>query len=248
MVVLTMRADFLHRAADDPALARAVGEHVLIVSPMTLGELRDAIVPPAELAGGDFEAGLVDELVEQGQQGALPLLEYTLAELWKERQPNGAMTWDSYRRLGGVEGALAARADAILAERYTVEQRDELRQVLLRLVQPGEGAADTRRRVRFDQLVPAGESLETLYALLKPLIDERLLTSGRDGANGEESVEVSHEALIRVWPTLGAGSTRHAPIYASSCNSRKMHRNGRQMREIRICSGAACGSRTLWRG
>jgi hypothetical protein len=57
--------------------------------------------------------------------------------------------------------------------------------------------------VRFDQLVPAGESLETLYALLKPLIDERLLTSGRDGANGEETVEVSHEALIRVWPTLG---------------------------------------------
>jgi eukaryotic-like serine/threonine-protein kinase len=138
MVVLTMRADFLHRAADDPALARAIGEHDLIVSPMTLAELRDAIVRPAELAGGDFEPGLVDELVEQGQQGALPLLEYTLAELWKERQPNGTMIWDVYRRLGGIEGVLAARADAILAERYTAEQRDELRQVLLRWCSPAK--------------------------------------------------------------------------------------------------------------
>jgi hypothetical protein len=133
----------------------------------------------------------------------LPLLEYTLAELWRLRQSDGTMTWAAYRELGGVEGALAARADAMLAERYTSNQQAALRQVLLRLVQPGEGAADTRRRVRLDDLVPVGESHDALYALLKPLIDERLLTSGRDSASGEETLEVSHEALIRAWPTLG---------------------------------------------
>jgi WD40 repeat protein len=203
MVILTMRIDFLHRVTDEPALANAISEHNVIVSPMTAAELREMIVRPVELAGGDFEPGLVDELVEHGQRGALPLLEYTLAELWKEREANGMMTWEAYRALGGVEGALAARADALLGEHYNPEQQYELRQVLLRLVQPGEGVADTRRRVRLDQLVLAGKSFEELYSLLRPLIDERLLTSGRDDTNGEETVEVSHEELIRAWPTLG---------------------------------------------
>ena len=65
LIVLTMRADFLHRAAEQPTLARAIGEHDVIVSPMVPAELRDAIVRPAELAGAGFEPGLVDELVAQ---------------------------------------------------------------------------------------------------------------------------------------------------------------------------------------
>jgi WD40 repeat protein len=202
IIILTMRLDFLHRVASHHALAHVIGEHDVIVSPMSPAELREVILRPVELVGGDFEPGLVDELVEQGQRGALPLLEYTLAELWKQRQPNGVMTWQAYRELGGVEGALAARADALLGERYNPEQQNELRQVLLRLVQPGEGVADTRRRVRLDELVLAGKSFEELYHLLKPLIDERLLTSGRDETDGEETIEVSHEELIRAWPTF----------------------------------------------
>jgi hypothetical protein len=220
LVVLTMRADFLHRAAEQPDLAHAIGEHDVIVSPMSAAELRDAIVRPAEVAGGQFESGLVDELIEQtlGRVGALPLLEYTLQELWKRREPDGSLTWMAYRALGGIEGALAARADAILAERYKPEQQDDLRRLLLRLVQPGEGAADTRRRVPLDDLVPVGSSADAVQALLQPLTDERLLvvTTPTDQAmpqavsaqppvvGGPSSVvELSHEALIRAWPTFG---------------------------------------------
>lgn len=204
VVVLTMRADFLHRAAEYRELSEQIQRHLVIVGPMTADELRAAIVRPAEAAGVRFEPGLVDELMKEtlGQPGALPLLEYTLLELWKERHPDGTLTWEAFRRIGGVEGGLARRADEILARQYAPEQRDELRAVLLRLVQPGEGAADTRRRVWLDDLVPAGSSVEAVQALLKPLVDERLITTGRDPATGEEVVEVSHEALIRAWPTL----------------------------------------------
>ena len=205
-IVLTMRADFLHRAAESRDLARWIGEHDVIISPMAPYELRRAIECPADRAGGDFEPGLVDELSEQvqGRPGALPLLQYTLLELWKAKQPDGTMTWESFRGLGGVEGALAARADALLAERYRPEQRDELRHLLLRLVQPGEGVADTRRRALLQDIVPAGGSVEAVQALLKPLVDERLITTGYDAAAGAETVELSHEALIRAWPTFGA--------------------------------------------
>jgi len=220
LVILTMRADFLHRAAEQPDLAHAIGEHDVIISPMTAAELHEAIERPAANVGGAFEPGLADELIEQtlGRVGALPLLEYTLQELWKQGQPDGALTWAAYRALGGIEGALAARADAILAEHYKPEQQDDLRRLLLRLVQPGEGAADTRRRAALDDLVPAGASLDAVQALLQPLTDERLLVvstptdqaaSQADSAQppvvgGPSSVvELSHEALIRAWPTFG---------------------------------------------
>jgi WD40 repeat protein len=206
LIILTMRADFLHRALEHPELAPLVREHTVMVQPQSHDELRESIIRPTELAGGGFEPGLVDTLVEQtiGQLGALPLLEYTLLELWKERRPDGTLTWEAFQRIGGgVEGGLARRADTIFAQKYTPEQQAELRAVLVRLIQPGEGTADTRRRVPLDELVPAGGSSEAIHALLKPLADERLITTDYNPASDEETVEVSHEALIRAWPALG---------------------------------------------
>jgi WD40 repeat protein len=101
-----------------------------------------------------------------------------------------------------VEGALAAPADQILATHYTQEQQNELRQLLLRLVHPGEGTVDTRRTVQLNELVPSGSSLNSLQIFLEPLVDERLLTTGRDPTTGEKTLELSHEALIGAWSTL----------------------------------------------
>jgi WD40 repeat protein len=204
LVILTMRADFLHRAIEHHDLARLIGDHDVMVSPLLTNELRDAIERPAKLAGTDFEPGLVDKLVEQtlDQPGALPLLEYTLLELWKDRRADGKLTWESYKRIGGVEGGLARRADSILTQQYTLEQQAELRSILLRLIQPGEGTVDTRRRARIDDLVPVSGSVEVVHTLLKPLVEERLVTTGYDAASDDEMVELSHEALIHAWPTL----------------------------------------------
>jgi hypothetical protein len=59
LIVIAMRADFLHRAAEHNELARLIAEHLIIVSPMTTAELREAIGRPADQAGGGFEPGLV---------------------------------------------------------------------------------------------------------------------------------------------------------------------------------------------
>jgi len=124
LIIFTMRADFLHRAAEHPELAKAIGEHDLIVSPMTADELRRAIERPAEAAGAGFEHGLVDELIKQtvDRPGALPLLEYALLELWKTKRADGLLTWAAFHELGGVEGALAARADAIAGASWSKDE------------------------------------------------------------------------------------------------------------------------------
>jgi energy-coupling factor transporter ATP-binding protein EcfA2 len=207
LVVLTLRADFLHRAAEDGDLAGWIGAHDLIVGPMRRDELRAAIEKPAIAADGWLEPGLVDELIArvEGRAGALPLLAYTLLELWKARRADGALTWEAYRALGGVEGALAARADAIVAAHYTHEQQPRLRQLLVRLVQPDEGSTGVRRGVPLDDLVPAGGSADAIRALLQPLIDERLLVisvepiilSGAAGGAKDLGFQTPRDASLR---------------------------------------------------
>lgn len=182
-----------------------ISTHNAIVSPLVRDELREVIERPAEAAGGRFETGLVEELLGQvvGQPGALPLLQYVLWALWQRRECE-TLTWAAYRDVGGVEGALAAGGDALLKERYADEERrDAIRGVLLRLVQPGEGAVDTRRRVRLIDLAPADSGVEAVQTLIQPFVDGRLLTTGRDTVSGAETVEIAHEALITAWPTFG---------------------------------------------
>ena len=153
VVVLTLRADFYGKCAFDPALAAALPDHQLLVGPMTEDELHSAIEQPAHLAGCMLETGLTDILLQdvEHQAGALPLLQFALRELWEHRDGE-RLTIAAYRGLGGLEGALENRANAILAG-FTLPERDLCRRVFLRLTQPGEGTEDTKRRARMQDLL-----------------------------------------------------------------------------------------------
>jgi hypothetical protein len=203
LVVLTMRADFYGKCAAYPDLAARVTDHQMLVSPMEEEEeLRQAIERPARLVGLEFEGGLVETLLRdvQAEPGVLPLLQHTLLELW-ERREGRHLTFAAYREIGGIQGAVAHRAESIYAD-FDAVQQAITRRVMLRLTQPGEGTEDTRRRAQKGELLPAGEQAEITEAVIQTLADARLVTTARDMATGEEQVDVSHEALIRGWPRL----------------------------------------------
>lgn len=202
VIVPTMRADFLARAAESPDLAELLSTHQFIVNPMEPGELRRAIEEPAQLVGLRFEPGLVERILSDvgREPGALPLLEHALRELFEKRSSENVMTVQAYEQSGGVQGALSQKAEAIYA-RFTAEQQTILRRVMLRLTQPGEGTADTRRRVAQYELWNRAEERAVVEQVIHTLADERLLTTSRD-ANEEKQLDVAHEALIRSWPRL----------------------------------------------
>jgi hypothetical protein len=113
LVAVSLRADFYGRLAPYPAFAELLsGSHVL-VGPMDDDELARAIEQPAVRAGLEVERTLVDALVAHvaGEPGGLPLLSTTLLELWRTRDGR-ALRFDSYRRSGGVRGAVARLAEA----------------------------------------------------------------------------------------------------------------------------------------
>ena len=110
------------------------------------------------------------------------------------------MICSAYEAIGGVEGALARRAQAIFDS--ATRRGDDaasvalFRRLFTRLVTLGEGAR-TRPIVGRDELGPDA------WALAQKLADEdnRLVVTAVP-ALGQETAEVVHEALIRNWPAL----------------------------------------------
>ena len=111
------------------------------------------------------------------------------------------LTLEGYRESGGVQGALAERADAVFSA-LTPEQQAMARRALLRLTQPGEGTEDTRRRAGMDELAGGRTDEPAVAAVVQSLVAARLLTTSTDDEDGGAEVEVAHEALIRGWPRL----------------------------------------------
>ncbi|RPI82598.1 MAG: hypothetical protein EHM41_17975, partial [Chloroflexi bacterium] len=146
-VVVTLRADFYDRPLMYPHFSQLIQERTEVVVPLTAEELKETIYRPAERAGITLEPGLVEAIVSDviDQPGALPLLQYALTELF-ERRENGRLTFNAYRSIGGVLGALQRRADEIYIG-LDENGKEFSRQMFLRLVTLGEGVEDTRRRV-----------------------------------------------------------------------------------------------------
>jgi DNA-binding SARP family transcriptional activator len=196
VLVLTLRADFMGQALAHRPFADALQEASLMLGPMTRDELRAAIERPAEKQGAGFEAGLVERVLDDvgDEPGNLPLLEFALTLLW-ERLDHGWMTHATYEEIGEVEGALARYAEQVFDE-LDADAREGVRQVLVQLVQPGEGTKDTRR------VTAKGELGEESWGLVQHLADRRLVVTGREPGSGVETVEVVHEALIQGWGRL----------------------------------------------
>ena len=205
-VVLTIRADFYPDLMATP-LWREIQAHRIEVLPLDEDGLRQAIVKPAEDVGVFVAGGLVEQLVADavGEPGMLPLLQETLVLLW-ERLERRFLPLSAYKALGdarrtGLQVAMARRADAALAE-LSPEQQAIARRIFLRLVQFGEGRADTRRQQPVAALLAAGDEPFLFEQTLRHLTDNRLLTPSSEKEGAGRQVDIAHEALITGWPTL----------------------------------------------
>ncbi|ADB76044.1 hypothetical protein Gobs01_04567 [Geodermatophilus obscurus DSM 43160] len=192
--VLTLRADFLGNALQDPVMAQALEDSVTTIGQMGRDQLRSVILRPLP-PDVRYEAGLVQRILgDVGEEpGSLPLLEFALTLLW-EKQERGLLSHAAYEELGGVDGALATYAERVFSEQVRPEDQDEARRLFIQLVRPSD-AAPVRRVARRAELG------EARWQLGQRIAATRLLVADRDAA-GAESVELVHEALIDGWTRL----------------------------------------------
>jgi len=209
-IVLTLRADFVDRPLNYVDFGELIRQRAEFVLPLTADELERAIVSPAERVGLQIDEGVVSAIVRDlgDQPGTLPLLQYTLTELFEKREGN-TVTKSAYQSVGGALGALGRRAEEVFAGLDKVSQ-NTARQLFLRLVTLGENVEDTRRRVLRSEI----ESLtkpenkgdlrgsKEVQSVLDAFGKARLLTFDRDPSTRGPTVEIAHEALIRAWSRL----------------------------------------------
>lgn len=191
-LLVTMRADFMGQALAYRPYADTLQNASLMLGPMTHEEMHAAIERPAEVQEAAFEEGLIARILEGvGEEpGNLPLLQFALTRLWE----SGWLTHEGYERVGHVEDALAKYADQVYQELDSGD-REAARRVFVQLVRPGEGTGDTRRTADRSEIGDGN------WPLTHHLADQRLVVTGRD-LEGNETVELVHEALIGNWGRL----------------------------------------------
>ncbi|MCX5207158.1 helix-turn-helix domain-containing protein [Streptomyces sp. NBC_00237] len=205
VVVLGLRADFTGRCLEVPALVPVFTHGLFALGPMTEGELREAVTLPAARCGLVLEPGLVELLLRDlghggsfscgpDAPGALPLLAHALRVTWQHRTGR-TLTVAGYERTGGIRGAVAHSAEDVFT-RLLPAERDMARRLLVRLVHLGEDGTESRRRTGRERLLARLPDPRGAQAALDAFVAARLLTAGRD------SVEITHEALLRAWPRL----------------------------------------------
>ncbi len=199
--MMSMRADFFGDLMKDEALYAV---HRLIkVPPLREAQLREVVSRPAELLSARFETeGLADIITRRTAEdavkdvGALPLLSYTLDDMWKHMIELG----DGVLRLPAqsfeLGNVLVDRADTFRASHPNAE--DQLRRIFtLKLATVREGEEPTRRRAF------RSEFTDEEWRLVTELADHpnRLLVTATP--EGKEAyAEVAHEAIFRRWGKL----------------------------------------------
>ncbi|MDZ8067127.1 MAG: pentapeptide repeat-containing protein [Nostoc sp. DedQUE08] len=202
-LIITMRADFLGKCLEQEygGLAKKIQEHLVTVTPMNREELETAIIKPAQQVNLAVEPELISQMIAdvEDSPGSLPLLQYTLTELWQQRTKE-RLTLTTYSKLGGVRRTLQTRATEVY-ESLSLEEQQATKRVFLELTQLGEGTEDTRRQVLQHDLVTLQHPEVLINKVIQRLADEKLVVTSTL-SNQIAVVDVAHEALIRHWLLL----------------------------------------------
>lgn len=211
----SLRSDFIHRLEQMPSLPHhlhAAARFPLL--PMGDEALSQVVQGMAGRARLRLSEGLAERMVQdvRSEGGRLPLLGHTLQRMWM-LSGGAPLTHQHYDRLGGVGGALALDAEALL-ERLGEEGKKRAKWLLLELVQVGRGTADTRRpRSRKDVLAASGNdglAEEVLHRLSGIPLGQspaepaglRLIMLSGESDPALQRVELVHETLLHRVPSL----------------------------------------------
>ena len=203
LVIIAVRGDFFDRCADYPELAKALRESQFVVGPMTESDLRLAISGPAEAAGLSLGPGLMhtvlSDLGETGRgeaAGVLPLLSQAMALTWEKREDDW-LTVRGYGEIGGVASAVETSAERAYGG-LSPGRQELARQILRDLTVAGRDGKLTRRPLARADLYAslASEAHGEVDTVLEAFASRRLIVLS------EETVEISHDVLLRAWPRL----------------------------------------------
>jgi len=201
-LAITMRDDFQDFLPRFDAFYERFRARRIELQAMSRPELRMAVEEPARKVGLKFDEGLLELMLDDLTEvrAGLPLLQWTLRELFERRNGN-RLTMEAYGRLGGVRNALGRVAEEVY-EKLVPQQQNRARYIFLRLARAGEGIELTSNRIPRKTLYRAAGDREALQGVLDHLVAMRLIRLTKGEVADDDQIEVAHEALFRNWERL----------------------------------------------
>ncbi|MDJ0841977.1 MAG: WD40 repeat domain-containing protein [Acidobacteriota bacterium] len=200
---LTMRSDFLGLCDRFQGLPEAFNQGQFLVPRLTRAQLREAVVGPASLFGAQFTPRLLDRLLNRivHTTDELPVLQHLLSRMW---QPDTKLLdLAAYDEAGGLEHALANHAEEALtglsdADRHLVAQ------CFQGLTETDAANRMVRRPTHLKTLAAVtGADATHLRKLLGRFVgSDRSFLFLSSSEDADPLIDISHESLIRRWPTL----------------------------------------------
>ncbi|ELX09331.1 hypothetical protein Jab_2c13970 [Janthinobacterium sp. HH01] len=211
LVVLACRNDFYPNIARYRLLidCKANGGHVDLAPP-SFSDIAQMIRKPAAAARLSFgidpatHASLDDVLCESAAASpdSLPLLQYCLHELYRLRSPDGELSFDALRELGGLEGTIGQRAEQVVLE-LSAPQRATLAHIMsLVTVLSVDNEQVTSQRAPWSAL-----HNEEARQVVRRLIEARLFIT--DLVSATPVFGIAHEAILRRWPRMSEWIASH---------------------------------------
>lgn len=218
-LITTIRSDFMMQFSTLPHLQKLLPDKAYryFLAPVDEHGLKDIVRTPARLAGLQWsDDQLQEDIVQEarGEPGALPLVENLLRLLWLEarKEKHNTLSRAVYRQLGGVGGALANSADALLES--LGGRKQQALDLLTALVNVGrQDIQDTRRTVPKSLALDAaggGTKAEEILSQLsgsrgRDTADQaparpRLVVVSKPKDESSELVDLAHETLLRYDP------------------------------------------------
>jgi len=227
IVFSACRNDFYPLVVEQPSLmaGKAHGAHYDLTPP-NRQELQQIIRLPALTANLTFSNDPqtqtpLDEILcadTANNPDALPMLQYTLQELYLQRSDNNELLHSVYTKLGGIEGAIGKKAEDIFID-LSNEQQQQLKSVLSQLITLNpDGKTITSRAARWQTLTNTSQK-----ELVQAMVDSRLFVSHLQ--NQEACFSLAHEALLRQWPRAKQWINDHKDALAIKSRLQHQTRN-----------------------
>ena len=232
LIVGTMRSDYLDIYERHPSALRAPLFFPWRLEPFPRERLADVIVNPTRRTHIKIDGDLLDVLKQDTPSSdALPLLAFTLRDLYKKCSADGCLHLSEYKDQGGMEGSIRTTVDKIIPkDSLSGSVAAAVRLSFVKhLAQVNEKDEFVRRTANWNDID------ETAKPILSRFVNERLLVRSEHG--GEIQIEVAHEAMLRCWDQLSSWLRTSADILRWRRDVRRDQesdkKNGRQWTGLR---------------
>lgn len=225
-VIITMRSEFLGDCVKYRGLPEAINEGQYLVPGLNRTQLKDVIEGPIKAAGKSIAPGLVELLINELDEAKarenldqLPILQHALMRTYQEATREGSteINYEHYRRIGGMEKALANHAKEMFDELGDGNETDNVyskKQKIAKIIFQALTDASTdlkggRRPTELKNIYAIATAIGATQQEVDEVIDKFrdnetsfIMPPINTELHDDLIMDISHESLMRNWDSL----------------------------------------------